>query len=211
MRINPHGSACRLPTDAHLCHLIQSSPQKKTRQRAWMQLLEKHKGLIAKLAKKYLCEGVEMRDMYQEATIGFRYSALSYDQDKAKFTTHAGWGIMKYCMMLRDNVQKHTRENNISQNKAANETYNLATINHHHETTVSAAKFRKIRKQAKLLNMPTEDILTLALAYHQGTEEQRKRWKRRLFHHWLQRNIEQVSKRMVSKLEKLQKPEDQLF
>lgn len=200
-----------MPTDAHLCHLIQSSPQKKTRQRAWLQLLDKHKGLIAKLAKKYLCPGVDMADMYQEATIGFRYSALSYDQDKAKFTTHAGWGIMKYCMMLRDNIQKHTRENNVSQCEDARTSYNLATITVHSETVVSAAKFRKIKRQAKLLNLPPEDILTLALAYHQGTDEQRKRWRKKLFHHWLQKNIRIVCNRMETKLNRLQKTDGELF
>lgn len=194
-----------MATDAHLCHLIQSSPQKKTRQRAWQQLIERHKGLIAKLAKKYLCPGVDMTDMYQEATIGFRYSALSYDQDKAKFTTHAGWGIMKYCMMLKDSVQKHTSENNISQCHTARIAYHEKAINSPTNHTLSAAKFRKIRRQARLLNLPKEDILTLALAYQQGTEEQRKRWKKRLYHYLLQKHIETVCSRMKSKLERIRK------
>jgi len=112
---------------------------------------------------------------------------------------------MKYCMMLKDSVQKHTSENNISQNQAAKTAYHEKATNPTSNHTLSATKFRKIRKQARLLNLPKEDILTLALAYQQGTEEQRRRWKKRLYHYLLQKHIETVCSRMKSKLERIKK------
>lgn len=185
-------------SDAQLCKTMQTVKRGSSRRLAWQTLLERHQGLVRHLSYRYVLPGMSRSDVFQQAILGFRYSAMSYDPSKAKFNTHLGWGVMKYCLMLRQDEQKHSREKCVSQGKDTSEKYQQAlsrTPPKRPRLTVDG--YRKLLRECEPLGVTrAEEKMVLGIAYHVGSPRRRKAWRVHLWNVWLERKIRSLCRRI---------------
>lgn len=177
--------------EAHLCRLMQQVPQHA--RRAWEQLYHRHQGLIRKLAVSYLCKGISLDDMYQQAILGFRYSCMSYDPQKGEFNTHIGWGIKKYCLKLREqHVKMQDRIKFVSQAEETREQYLNLLAKPRRRMRLNPDQFEQLKRLATACGLRDGDQLILALAFGIGKHRERRRWRRKLWQRWLDTHTKKV-------------------
>lgn len=187
-------------TDAQLCRTMQTVQRASRRRDAWRQLLDRHQGLVRKLSYKYVSPGFSHSDAFQQAILGFRYSAMSYDPSKAQFNTHIGWGVMKYCMMLRDDSVKHQYEKAASQSQETDEQYQQAAVRDQRRLPrLTVQGYQKLLKAVRPLGVNREEEMVLGLAYRVGNRDRQRKWRRRLWHMWLERKIRTLCTRIERK------------
>lgn len=184
-------------TDAELCLIIQKN-HPSHRKKAWQELLERHNGLLRQLAAKYLIREIPEQDMLQEAIRGMRYSCTTFIPGKSMFTTHMGWGVMKFCLAYRKKILEATREKIISQSKDMSEKYFATPRKVFIRKQLSGAGFEKISQLAKACKCSKEDILMLRLSLLRLGMEERKQIRRKLFNHWMEQRIRKVCKQITS-------------
>lgn len=186
-------------SEAHLCRLMQEVPQHA--RRAWEQLCARHNGLIRTLALTYMCRGISLDDMYQQALLGFRYSCMSYDPKKGQFTTHIGWGVKKYCLKLREQHVKHQdRVKFISQSEETREQYLNILAKPQRRIKLNEEQFERLRKIAAACGMREGDQLILALAFGIGKHRERRKWRRKLWHRWLETHTKKVCNLLTKRI-----------
>ena len=185
-------------TDAQLCKTMQTVKRSRPRREAWQKLLERHQGLVRHLSYRYVLPGMSRADVFQQAILGFRYSAMSYDPTRAQFNTHVGWGIMKYCLMLRQEEQKHAREKCVSQGKDTSEKYQQALERSQPKRPrLTVEGYRKLLRECEPLGVTSnEEKIVLGIAYQVGSRKRRRAWKVHLWNVWLERKIRSLCRRI---------------
>ena len=95
------------------------SENKKARQKAIREMVEKNLRLVVYLAKNYANRanrGIEIEDLVQEGNLGLLRAAEKFDPKMGKFSTYARWWIIKRITDILDEHSHAIRIPNLKRN-----------------------------------------------------------------------------------------------
>ncbi|MDY6914845.1 MAG: sigma-70 family RNA polymerase sigma factor [Candidatus Cloacimonadota bacterium] len=125
--------------------------------------IEKYKGLVISIAKKYEHLGLPLDDLIQEGLLGLLQAQHKFQEKKsAKFSTYATYWIKKYILAALEKEKKGS----LNSIKLADETIGDEKVKEKFEADIKTSKYLKLSddlplEEQKILRMLYEDQYTL--------------------------------------------------